>query len=399
MSREGAIHPLTVRAAARKIGLARCAKASLDALINRADHRTWKVPGPEGRVSVRTLGEDQGYSRRHTARGLRDLRLRGLIHVEPSSWEPNRYAINVAAVLGLADARRGQPRLILATSEQELELTASPRSDAGIPRESRRPRTLVEGAEASEAAPAPATWWHRAGARLHRPPEEVYALVAGVSRAVTGVDHTESELGTLARPVLRLWARLDLPATSALLGQVELLAAAVREGCTEDAVLHLRGLRRVGGHRGRRRGAIERVRGDHSGELPAALAVGPWAARQAAARRHAVGQCSCGQHAAPAPAPVLRVLPSVEALLGQDQPAATAAAADRWAGARQALRAQLGQREWEMWVAPLSARVAEGELRVVAPNAPFLEWVRDHYGAEIVRLVRAQVRLVVADTS
>lgn len=396
MSSGAPVHAMTVRAAARKAGLSRCAKAMLGALIDRADHKTWAVPSPEGRISVRTLAADAGYSQRHGSRGLRDLALRGITGVDPGAWEPNRYHVRPEALLHLAETRRGLPRLILASSVEELELTATPRSDAGIPRESRRPR--LESAE--ESKPAPLTWWQREGARLRSPPEEVYALVAGVARLVTGQDHAETELGTLARPVLRLWRRLDRPPIASLLEQVELLTVAIHEGCTEDTFLHLRGLRRVGGHRGgRRRGAIERMRGDHSRELPPVLAVGPWVARLAAARRHAAGSCPCGRRAPSAP-PRLVVVADVEALLGEGLPAATAAAADRWEGTRQALRAQLGRQDWEIWIQPLSSSgVVEGELRLVAPNAPFLAYVRDHYGQEIARLVRAPVRLQLPDTS
>lgn len=383
-----------VRNALRDIGLSRVELAGALVLLDKVSWESWRTvreDGAELRLSIRYLARMAGYSRRHMARGLHSLELRGLIRVEGGVFQANLYELLVDRVLAMAGERRGQAPLALARSPEDLERVAAPRQDAG------RLRREAE-AEAEEAAGVePPSWAARRAAQFHRPVSLVVDVVGAVVGAVLGEgDHP---LGTLARPVLRLWDRLARPTAAEAARKVRLVVDAAAEGCAEPAILALRGLR-VAWKRNPRRGpvaeGVERFGPDRARDVAAVCALGPWAARIQAAERHAAGTCACGRRAPEAKAP--DAPPDEGRLLGAARATPELLAGDaarRWAEASRALREQLGEADWTAWIRPLKvAGVRAGALVLAAPNRQFVTWVGDRYGEALSEAVGAAVRLL-----
>src|SRR5664280_3301900 len=52
---------------------------------------------------------------------------------------------------------------------------------------------------------------------------------------------------------------------------------------------------------------------------------------------------------------------------------------DLWPAVKDLLRSRLAAEEFEVWLAPLTARAGSGRLTVVAPPRVYADYVRDHY--------------------
>lgn len=395
------IKPQTVRRAVRAAGLPRVESAMLLAVLDR---QSWDLPRLEG-VSVTKLAADCGYSRRHGRRGLDSAAVRDLVKITVRDWAPNTYELQVEAILALAKARKGQGRLALASSAEDIDRPQALRRDAGLRRARPLPAGVASSADeqfdsadaTSDAIPAHVfpDWVHRTAGRLKRSPEQIRAVVEGVIAAIWGERADAAHAGTVAKPILRLWRACDFAAD--LPEQVGRLVLALDERCEELPLLHARGLRLVA----RRASEVPRVEPWRGGidlrYSPGLLAKSRWMERAQSARRHAQGRCSCRRHhraeeaAAPIDAPAaLRLLVgtggAVEELTMQ-------AARGRWQAAQAALREQLGAQNYDIWVRPLRLVEVEGAPVLEASQDLIAAWVAEHYGPALADVLGGQVRL------
>lgn len=374
-------------------------------LLAILDRQGWDLPRLEG-VSVAKLARDCGYSRRHGRRGLDSAAVRDLVTITGRDWTTNTYELRVEAILALAEARRGQGRLALASSAEDRDRPQPPRRDLGLERA--RPLPAGEASAVDEqldladvsadAIPAHVwpDWVRRTAQRLQRPPEQIRAVVEGVIAAIWGAGAGEVQAGTVARPILRLWRALDFAAD--LPEQVTRLVGALDDRCDEVPLLHARGLRLVS----RRSGAVARVEPwpygrDQRWQVSGLLAPSAWMARAQSARRHAQGRCTCRRHhraeeaAAPVDAPA-----AVRLLVGTGgavEELTVQAARGRWQAAQATLRQQLGAQHFDIWVAPLRLVERDGAPALEASQEAIAAWVAEHYGPALADVLGGQVWL------
>lgn len=239
----------------------RACKAVAQALLRRVDRHTWRWPSVAalpGGVSLRGLGDLAEYSARHVRRVLRLLEEGGVVTTTRRAWACSEYELHPAALQARVSARPPAPAPPTLQEEQlERELRA---------------RAEVEARQAAAPATGP-EWARQAAAREGRPVSAVVELVAGVGQILHVAD---DQLGTIARPLVRLWRALGHPAASGLVADVRV----VMEGARLSPHQHFRALRGEG-RNGKRWGD------DRSQQLGYVLSPSHWPERVRLARAFA----------------------------------------------------------------------------------------------------------------
>jgi hypothetical protein len=183
----------------------RRALALVRVLRLRVDNKTmlWPVHAYGRGIGLEQLAAEAGYSRSSGVRGLRELEALGIVETEMRRPMRNRYKINEAAMIKLAQSH------MAATGACWDEV------DAG-------------GSEDQDPADRPPRWTAKLATGNGVSTIQVWELMQAVVAAVYGGEADAREYGNIGRSVMRIWALRDRPAPADFALDLAVMSQAAR---------------------------------------------------------------------------------------------------------------------------------------------------------------------------
>jgi hypothetical protein len=183
----------------------RRALALVRVLRLRVDNKTmlWPVHAYGRGIGLEQLAAEAGYSRSSGVRGLRELEALGIVETEMRRPMRNRYKINEAAMIKLAQAH------MTATGACWDEVDAGESEDQG-------------------PADRPPRWTAKLATGNGVSTGQVWELMQAVVAAVYGGEVDPREYGNIGRSVMRIWALRDRPAPADFALDLAVLSQAAR---------------------------------------------------------------------------------------------------------------------------------------------------------------------------